>query len=149
MRVLASIGKGIVDLMMKHAIALIGARLGAGAAVGAAGIDFYYGVWKAGIQEKNYALAAVYFVSGTAYIATAYYLIKLSGVMAGSVAGASVGAGLAISAVVIIVCGGLVAALKDNSLQDWMERSRFGILKDQRYKGLTAERTEFEKVFAR
>lgn len=148
-KVLSSIGKGLANAMKRYAIALVGARLGAGAAVGAAGIEFYYGVWKAGLEEKNYALAAVYFISGAAYIATAYFLFQLSGVMVGTGAGAPVGAGLAISAVVIIVCGGLVTVLKDDALQDWIERSRFGIMKDQRYKNLNNERTEFHKVFAK
>lgn len=49
---------------------------------------------------------------------------------------------LAICAGIMIGAAVLISYLKDNSLQDWVERCSFGRLIEQRYKSLKTEQQE-------
>ena len=109
---------------------------------GIAGFGFAIMDAKAGYdasQEGNVALSSLYIVSsGVGFILTAIAFSSLNIPMLGWII--AIGAGL----LIVISIG--ISYLKDNALQDWVERCSFGILQKERYGSYKLMQTEFEKA---
>lgn len=111
-------------------IGILGKVLGVGGSLFMAGIDFYRASqeWK----EGNKLGAALFVVSGAAGVAATLLLFF-----------GATGVGLVV-VVFMIALAFVMTALVDNSLQDWMERCRWGILTDQRYRDFDKEMAELK-----
>lgn len=119
-----------------------GKYLGPGAAIAGALVDIY----KFNMErlEGNTAVSNLYLVSG----------------LAGGIAGGTVIAAmsptysipyfgwiLAACAAVVVITGVATSYLKDNALQDWVERCSFGKLTEQRYPTLIIEQQELVNAY--
>lgn len=109
---------------------------------GIAGFGFAIMDAKAGYdasQEGNVALSSLYIVSsGVGFILTAIAFSSLNIPMLGWII--AIGAGL------LIVLSIGISKLKDNALQDWVERCSFGTLPKERYGSYKLMQSEFEKA---
>ncbi|MEQ1308982.1 T6SS effector BTH_I2691 family protein [Acinetobacter bereziniae] len=122
---------------LQRNVGLVAKLLGGIAGFGVAIMDGYAGY--NAYQENNNALAGLYFSSfiigtGLTYLALSSISIPMLGWMI------AIGAGL----MILISIG--ISKLKDNALQDWVERCSFGTLIKQRYTTYNLMQSEFEKA---
>ena len=118
---------------MKTSLNLGARTLGVGAAFIVGVMDFKDAVKS--YNEGNYGLMSLQLVSSFVGLGLGYALMK--GLTILGVYGliiASIMIGLSI----------LIAKYKDNALQDWVERSSFGTLKNDRYKTLDQLKSQFD-----
>lgn len=90
---------------------------------------------KQSYAEGNVPLLGLQVISGLVGIGMGYALLKglsIFGIYGLIIAGIMIGISI------------LIAKYKDNALQDWVERSSFGILKDKRYISLSETKSQFE-----
>ncbi len=117
----------------------LGKTAGMAAAVVMAGWDAYQGV--NAIQEKNHGLAALYFTSAGLGVMASYLLIYSTWALA-----TGVGLLLVLGLILITLA---IEYLKDNKLQEWLERCTWGIKgKEDRYKTIEEEIKQFNMAKA-
>jgi len=127
-------GQGITSFA--EALKILGKGLGVATGLFVVGLDLYAG-YKEFKEGSNGLVILAYAASGVAGIGLTIALI--------------VGASIPIFALLIIVIIGigiLIAFVKDNPIQDWLERCSWGKLKDQRYPNLAVEQAQFEKAIS-
>lgn len=109
---------------------------------GIAGFGFAIMDAKAGYdayQENNYALGGLYF--GSFVLGTGLTYLAFS-----NIANPFLGWIIAIGAGLLILLSIGISKLKDNALQDWVERCSFGTLPKERYGSYKLMQSEFEKA---
>ena len=127
-------GQGITSFA--EALKILGKGLGVATGLFVVGLDLYAG-YKEFKEGSNGLVILAYAASGVAGIGLTIALI--------------VGASIPIFALLIIIIIGigiLIAFVKDNPIQDWLERCSWGKLKDQRYPNLAVEQAQFEKAIS-
>lgn len=118
---------------MKTSLNLTARALGTGASFMVGFMDFFDAVKS--YNKGNYSLMGLQFISSILGLGLGVALLKgltIFGIY-----------GLVIAAIMIGISI-LIAKYKDNALQDWVERSSFGTLKNERYKTLDQLKSQFD-----
>jgi hypothetical protein len=126
-------GKGL-EVLATDGIKVIGKGLGIAGAVVMAGFDIYQGIsnWR----EGNRGVGVLYGISGMAGLAAAVFL-----------AAGATGVGLVL-VLILVAVGFLIESMKDNKVQDWLERCIWGTALSNRYQNSFDEMAELKSALA-